>query len=393
MSLISNILSGEPFSMSDLSYRVGGNGAIDGATVMEDLSLVKIVDGSGDEEWSIERELDDDYLPRGAIYITDTYGEPNSCRSYVAFSDEPPCPMDFYYGDLGNNGETLEYNISCFNNQDSYGHYDEVLFGKDGQAAEDYLSMTGLRLAREYSAMLDFFKHKPNSEVRVQKRVFINEDAVKREDRCVTYDRSIELRQKNEKYRVWSFAQRCDEIRTNAKEGGYDHRDVEVGTAEDIRCFRSAPQGWGMWRVDYNRPSYNTGLVGTTSPEEPVASLEHVVACDADLDGLTDSASAEWLNAGGRFSVPSRSSYTEGMLKYFDGFFKDVKDTSYYVWLDQVPVEVNVQPKQFVNRGEALFSYMKDGHVETYKAEGYGYVHALTQLDKGVIIELEPMPL
>lgn len=386
MSVLDRILGGETGKEQRIRYEVEKTFTDD--PVEESLSV-------DNNTWScrIERKMGDDFevLDKGHIDLN-TQEEVNFNKrehnNYYALPGELPCSIDFYEGDICSESrpESFEEKAECFNSTNSHPcGVDGMLFDKDYQLVEDVLSMTGLRLARYYSNTLDFFRSKPGN-VSSRKTVLIDENLSQEEIRCVRYDRSDELREIKENYDEWDLAQKCDKMRTEWKKDS--NFDAPIGTA--ISCFDSDNRGWGMFTFHLNELRYNESLVGSKEPEKPVATLERVGACDVGLDGDADSASAEWFETSGKFTVAKRSSYTESMLAYFDRFFDNVKDDSYYIRLDSVPLEVNIKEMDIVQPGQNIFSYAtNDGSAKTYKAEGSGFISNLYRWNEGVIVEIE----
>lgn len=317
----------------------------------------------GDTLYTARRNLSDDG--------TAVEGSPTSVyakqeRDYntalkLAFDGNPPCDAKFYTQDLCrdiDNDAEFEKKQSCFPGQHDIpcGVWD-LYTGADGNHITRDFQMAGLTAAKYYTDRFNF--QVGRGDVTGTKIYDIDEKTGEiKQTRLAKYDAG--LREQYDKWDLWRKAQRCDGV-------------VKSGTAF-VALSGCAPFIWNTADM--------RSLVGKPEPPFPAA-VEGIDITDVGADGKTDSVYASWLRAPGNFKVEKRSTYTQGMLTYFDGFWQKVKNTKFEYFTPAAPVELNIKEGDLVSKGTTLFTYQTNQGLKTFRAEVDGKVSKLTTNGEG----------
>lgn len=315
-------------------------------------------------EYTATRNLSDNATPIPGS-PTHVYARPEgrelNTQLKLAFDGEAPCGAKVYGGDLCSEKALrtkFQEKLACFPGDRGVPcNIQGIHTGTTGSEITSDFRFAGLTAARYYADHLKFMVEHGRATATRFYDIDEKTGETKR-SRSILFDAGI--LEKYQQWVQWRQAQRCDGV-------------VKSGTAF------VALSGCADFALNADNVR---SLVGKSEPSFSPA-VERILISDEGADGTTDSVDAGWLRALGKFEVEGRSTYTQGMLTYFDGFWQKVRDHEFQYRTPSTPLEVSVKKGDSVSRGTPLFTYQTNSGIRTFHAEIDGSVSALSTSSEG----------
>ncbi len=364
---------------------------------------------------TFDRPLSDNYLPipNGEIYIeietgrNDDWNRTRAQYDALAFEGELPCPINVYSRNTCNSAMefTDEFGPCDSSNYRSaicsVNSSEDIFTGTEGELVAGTFQDMAMRSAKYYADVLAYkveegddgftigggcggaedAKKDENTPV-VTKSYFIDEQGDISAERRVNYD--LKSLHKIARGEDWKLAQECDKLdqtrKPDERHKGHSTIDTTVTTTDPYECYHQIfnVRHWlfgAPYAMDLNKKIYDAELVGKPEPFKPVGTfVDYVAIKDRGNDGTTDEARASWWNASGGMYVMDRSSYTAGLLKYFNPIWERVETNAYSYSAPYSPIQVFVDDCTEVDEGDKLFAISMEGGIKTFAAEMDGYV-------------------
>lgn len=238
----------------------------------------------------------------------------------LAFLGKSPCRLD-QFNFLGSFLKCLPTSLSNVALASELSPFTAVYENDEAKRVEEQVQRMVDGLAQFYAgAIADTLSHAQDPIEATRTTRYDEEGNITRS--LSVFFRNESLFEKWSRFYDWREANNCPKLDRNkriAKEINYPEY------IDYISCFDLADDGVGFSKVKPESKIHNAEMVDAPQPPTPEEGLSIVELKDEGLDGTVDAVKADTRASGDSFEIPVRSSYTAGLLAYFDPILRRVQ--------------------------------------------------------------------